>query len=196
MLLFDQAVERFNEYNRQDPNLFVWDGASYPQEYFFALKRHEWLLKLDPQAGEALRLAAYAQHLGRWELPRASYPQGRIAYLQWRKDLSHLHAQKALQILAELGYSRAMQEAVEQIILKKGIKQQADVQKMENVLCLVFLQYQYEDFYLRYSEKIVDILLKSLKKMDGSGHALALTIDFSAQGLSYVQQAIEKLSQA
>ena len=40
-------------------------------------KAEAWVVRLDPDASVALRLAARAHHLRRWELPRSDYPEGR-----------------------------------------------------------------------------------------------------------------------
>jgi hypothetical protein len=189
-----QAFEAFDNYNKQDPHTFTWDGLSYPQEYFLALKLHEWVLKLDPEADEELLLASRSQHIGRWEIPRESYPDGREAYLKWRKDLALFHAEKASAIMQEAGYSDEQITRVRQIILKQKIKVDADVQTMENALCLVFLEFQYEEFYPKHSpEKVVNILRKSLLKMDSHGHQFALELNFSEQGLAYIQEALNSL---
>jgi tetratricopeptide (TPR) repeat protein len=195
MSRLQEAFTKFDGYNRQDPNQFIWEGISYPQEYFLALKLYDWVLKLAPNADEALLLASRSQHIGRWEIPRNTYPEGREGYLKWRKDLSHLHAARAGAIMLEVGYDEAMIDRVQQIILKQKIKVDTDVQTIENALCLVFLQYQYEDFYpLHNEEKVVNILRKSLLKMDAYGHEFALSINYSEKGLHYIQQALELIN--
>src|SRR6478609_8296655 len=98
------AFERYDAYNQKDPNTFTWERKTYPQEYFFALQLHNWVLKLESRPSETLLLAARSQHIGRWEHPRESYPADRVGYLSWRKDLGQMHAQKATQIMQELGY--------------------------------------------------------------------------------------------
>ena len=191
------AFQLFDDYNRQDPRTFEWKGASYPQEYFFAIKLYEWVLKLDPDAGEELLLASRTQHIGRWEIPRESYPDGREAYLKWRKDLAHHHAAVATNLMQQTGYSTEETDRVSQIILKKRIKVDADVQTMENALCLVFLEFQYEDFRKKYendNEKLVNILYKSLLKMDAHGHAFALKLNYTAGGLEIIKQALQKMA--
>ena len=193
MSLLTEAIARFDAYNQQDPNSFEWEGRAYAREYFFALKRSEWLLKVEPKASEALKLAARCQHLGRWESPRTDYAPGRIGYLKWRKELAQYHADKASQILHEVGYDEATIASVREIVLKKGIKTNPDVQAMENALCLVFLAYQYESFCREYPDKIVDILVKSLLKMDATGHAIALEMTFSEQAQAYLVQALQAL---
>lgn len=189
------AFERFDAYNKQDPNMYTWEGKIYPQEYFLALKLHETIVHLDSQASEELLLASRSQHIGRWEIPRDQYPDGRTGYLEWRRTLANYHADKASAILEEIGYDSSFIERVQQLILKKKIKVDPEVQTLENALCLVFLQYQYEDFFPKYSaEKIVNILRKSLLKMDENGRAEALKLHYSAQGQKYIQEALELLS--
>lgn len=188
------AFEKFDQYNLQDPNLFIWEGLSSPREYFLSLKLYDWVIQLAPDAGEELLLASRSQHIGRWEIRRNSYPAGREAYLQWRRDLALYHAEKAAALLSASGYAAETISRVQQIILKKKIKVDAEVQVMENALCLVFLQYQYEDFHPGYEEeKVVNILRKSLLKMDGNGHAFALKLNFSEKGLYYVKEALKLL---
>jgi hypothetical protein len=188
------AFNKFDAYNSKDPNSLRWEGTTYAREHFLALKLYDWVIKIAPDATEELLLASRSQHIGRWEVPRSSYPEGREAYLKWRKDLALGHAQKAGLILQESGYDTAQIERVQQIILKKKIKVDPEVQVMENALCLVFLQYQYEDFHpLHEAEKVITILRKSLLKMDGTGHAFALGLTYSDQGLAYIQEALKQL---
>lgn len=192
-----QAFQAFDAYNQKDPHAFIWGGVSYPQEYFLALKLYEWVLKLDPDASEALLLASRSQHIGRWEIPRESYPEGREAYLKWRKNLALFHAEKASAIMKEVGYNDEQVARVRQIILKQKLKVDADVQTMENALCLVFLEFQYEDFFPKYpAEKVINILRKSLLKMDNHGHQFALTLNFSATGLHYINEALNSIKQS
>ncbi len=189
-----QAFKAFDNYNQKDPHVFVWGDLSYPQEYFLALKLYEWVLKLDPNADEELLLASRSQHIGRWEIPRETYPDGREAYLKWRKDLALFHAEKASSIMKEAGYDDEQIARVKQIILKQKLKVDADVQTIENALCLVFLEFQYEDFYPKHSsEKVVNILRKSLLKMDSHGHQFALGLKYSEQGLAYISEALNNI---
>lgn len=189
------AFQKFDDYNKQDPNIITWDGIPYPQEYFLAIKLYEWIVKLTPDASEELLLASRSQHIGRWEIPRNSYPNGREGYLKWRHDLALYHAEKSALIMKEAGYDDGRVERVKQIILKKKIKMDNEVQVMENALCLVFLQFQYEDFCSKHSaEKVINILLKSLLKMDAHGHQFALSLHYSEKGWLYVNEALKKIS--
>lgn len=196
MSKLDKAFDLFDAYNKQDPRSFTWEGITEPQEYFFAVKLYEWVLKLDPGADEELLLASRSQHIGRWEILREAYPEGREPYLKWRKDLALHHADIAGRLMKEAGYGDETIDRVTQILLKKRIKVDPDVQTMENALCLVFLQLQYEEFRKKYEqepEKIINILRKSLLKMDEKGHRLALTLPYSAKGLDLINEALSKL---
>jgi hypothetical protein len=189
----DQALAAFDAYNSTDPHLFEWAGTQYPRELFFAQRLYEWVLRLCPDASEPLILASRSQHIGRWEVPRNSYPEGRAGYLAWRRDLMNHHADKAGEILRSLGYEETVIDRVRAIISKNGIKRDPDVQVMENGLCLVFLQYQYEDFHKANADKIVDILKKSLLKMDTAGRRAALSLSYSEQGLVFIKEALAQI---
>jgi hypothetical protein len=188
------AFEKFDNYNKADPHVFTWGSITYPQEFFLALKLHEWVLKLSPHASEELLLASRSQHIGRWEIPRDSYPEGREPYLLWRKDLAKHHAAVVTHILQEVGYAAEQVNRVTQIILKQRIKADAEVQVIENALCLVFLQFQYEEFLYKHSrEKVVNIIKRSLLKMDQAGHQEALNLQYSTQGLDFIKEALTQI---
>jgi hypothetical protein len=195
MSKLNAAFEQFDSYNKKDPNAITWDNITYPQEYFLALKLYEWVVKLAPGASEELLLASRCQHIGRWEIPRNTYPDGREGYLKWRRDLALYHADKSASIMKAVGYNEEQISRVKQIILKQKIKVDAEVQVMENALCLVFLQFQYEDFCLKHSEeKVINILRKSLLKMDAHGHQFALSLNFSEKGLFCINEALKKIN--
>jgi len=197
MSKLEQAFKLFDDYNRKDPRNFSWQGVSVPQEYFFAMKLYDWVLKLDPDSSEELLLASRSQHIGRWEIPREDYPEGREPYLKWRKDLALHHAEIAGRLMTEAGYSAEQVERVTQILLKKRIKVDSDVQTMEDALCLVFLEFQYEDFRKKFQHdpgKIINILRKSLLKMDAHGHSFALGLPYTKEGLDLIKEGLKGLS--
>ncbi|MCE7066084.1 DUF4202 domain-containing protein [Dyadobacter sp. CY326] len=185
------AFERFDAYNKRAPEQMFHEGMSYPSEYFYALKLYDWVKKLEPDASESLLLASRAQHIGRWEIARNTYPDGRVGYLKWRSDLSRFHASKAAEILGSVGYDQQIIDRVKQIILKQRIKADDEVQTMENALCLVFLQYQYDDLIAKTSEdKMIDILRKTWAKMSDPGREMALTLTFSDEGKRLINIAL------
>ena len=187
----DAAFKLFDAYNSKDPKQYKCNGAIFPQELFFAVHVYEWVKKLDPDTSEPLLLASRCQHIGRWEVPRESYPAGKAGYLNWRSNLAKYHAEKASHILNDVGYDSGTIQRVQQIVLKQQIKIDPEVQTMENALCLVFLQFEYEDFIKKHDDqKLIRILQKSWGKMSEPGRNAALTLSFSEKGTELINRAL------
>jgi len=170
-----QALALIDQANAQDPSHEMWQGEAIPKELLYSHRMSEWLGKLDPAPSEARQIAARAQHIRRWTVPRDQYPEGREGYLRWRKYLYRFHADQAVAIMREVGYEDALCEQVKKMIGKEGIKRDADVQCIEDVACLVFLEHYLPPFAQKYDEdKLIDIVRKTWKKMSGQAHAAAL----------------------
>ena len=187
----EKAFELFDNYNRNDIKQYTCNGIIYPQEFFLALQLSKWITKLDPHASEALLLASRCQHIGRWEVPRETYPDGKAGYLNWRSNLAKYHADKAAQLLLEAGYDDETIAHVQRIILKKDLKTDLEVQTMENALCLVFLEFEYHDFIKKHDDvKIIRILQKTWSKMTEPGRNFALTLNFNQRGGELINKAL------
>lgn len=192
MTRIEKAFALFDAYNRQDPHHITERDTTYPAEYFYAQQLYHWVTTLYPDAGEALLLASRCQHIGRWEIPREEYPEGKAGYLRWRQALSELHAQKAGELLAEAGYTPEEIEPVQTIVRKSHIRQNPDSQAMENALCLVFFAFQYEDFLQGQPEDtVVRILKKTWKKMSEPGREAALKLSYSEKGKALLDKALQ-----
>jgi hypothetical protein len=174
-----RALERFDEENAKDPNIEIAEKP-YPRELLYAQRLYDWVTRLAPNASEPLLLAARSQHLCRWLIPRASFPMNRAGYLKWRNELKNLHAQKAGEILRELGYSDELIAMVQALNLKKNFPADPESRVLEDGLCLVFLQYQFADLAAKTSdEKMINALRKSWNKMSATGRAEALQLPLS-----------------
>ena len=148
------------------------DPAGQAQAY--GRRMTETLDAFSPGAPETLRVAARAQHIERWTVPRNSYPEGRIAYLTWRKDLQKLHARRAGEIMAACGYGEDEIARTASLLKKERLKQDPDAQTLEDVICLVFLRHEAEPFIARHDDdKVRDILAKTARKMSPEGLAAA-----------------------
>jgi hypothetical protein len=193
MIKMEEAFLRFDSFNQLDPSEIIWNGQHYPSEYFYALRLYEWVKKLEPNASEPLLLASRSQHIGRWEIDRKTYPDGRSGYLRWRSDLAKFHAQKATGILQSLEYDNDIITRVSEIILKKKLKMDSEVQTMEDALCLVFLQFQYDDLIKKQpAEKMIAILQKTWAKMSDKGKQVAMALTYSINGQQLLEKAITK----
>lgn len=186
-----RAFELFDKANAQDPNTEEYGGKTYPKEVLYAERMTERLNQFEPKASEALRLTARCQHICRWEIPRESYEMNRVGYLKWRQDLKKFHARKAQEILEEVGYSQQTIDKVAFLLEKKQLKKNEDTQTLEDVICLVFLEYYFESFATEHPEqKIIDILQKTWRKMSQKGHAAALQLPLSESAFALVNKAV------
>ncbi|MCX7867440.1 DUF4202 domain-containing protein [Limisphaera sp. VF-2] len=188
---FAEALRRFDEANAQDPNRTRIGDRWEPRELVYAQWLTEWVLRLCPEAGEALRLAARCQHLRRWEIPRESYPMDRAGYLRWRTALQRFHAQESGRILREVGYPEEMVRRVQELNLKKGLPHDPEMQVLEDALCLVFLERQLAELAAKTSEeKLINALARSWRKMSPRGREAALQISYPDSLRSLLERAI------
>ena len=188
---FDCAIKKFDQKNQQDPNKESQDGQPYPKELLYAQRMTNWLLKIAPEASEALQLAARSQHIGRWTISRDSYPMDRKGYLRWRTDLKMFHAKTAGEIMAECGYEELDIERVQSLIKKQRMKSDPESQTLEDVVCLVFLNFYFKDFAAKHQhEKVVQILKKTWNKMSNHGQQQVATIELDKVSNELIQKAL------
>ncbi|WP_298778988.1 DUF4202 domain-containing protein [uncultured Polaribacter sp.] len=188
---FETAIALIDKKNAEDTNAYQVADIEYPKELLYSQRMTRKLLQFDPNASKALQIAARAQHICRWKIPRNEYPMDRIGYLKWREELKKMHAKITGEILQQVGYDDQFVDRVQKIILKKLIKKNEESQALEDTICLVFLDYYFDEFAAKHTdEKIIDILKKTWVKMSDKGHAAALKIPFSEKSLALVQQAI------
>jgi Domain of unknown function (DUF4202) len=179
---FQAALEQFDAANAQDPR-----GIELP----YARRLSAWVERLAPDASEELRLAARAQHLCRWMIPRESYPPGRISYLKWREDLKQFHAGKAGEILGELGYEEATVTRVQDLVRKRNFPRDPECRVLEDALCLVFLETQFAETAAKTGdEKMLGILQKSWRKMTAQAREIALTLPMTTGQRALVEKAL------
>jgi len=187
----DSAIALFKRQNAGDPNQIVVDGCPQPRQLVQAERLFAWVLRLNPQASDALRLAAYAQHVRRWEIPRETFPSGRLGYLKWRKELAKFHADLAAETLHEAGVAPDTIAAVRRLNLKQGLTTNPDTQTIEDALCLAFLEFEFEEFAEKHRpEKVIDILRKTWRKMSAPAHAAALALALSPNARQLVETAL------
>jgi hypothetical protein len=188
---FETAIALIDKANSKDINTFEVAGMDYPKELLYSQRMSRKLLQFNPDASKALQIAARAQHICRWKIARNEYAMDRVGYLKWRETLKKMHADLTVDILVKVGYDEQFIDRVKAIILKKLIKKNEESQILEDTICLVFLDYYFEEFASKHDdEKIIDILKKTWVKMSDKGHEAALKIPFSHKSLTLVKQAI------
>jgi hypothetical protein len=192
---FVAAITAIDAANAADPNTLHVGGISRPKELAHAEMLTARVNQLRPEASEQLFLAARAHHIRRWAHPRSSFQTGRNGYLLWRKEQREFHANETRTILLAVGYDEEIADRVSEIIQKRGLGQDEEVQAFEDGLCLVFLETQFDDLSARTERsKMVEIACKTFRKMSPKGLKAAGTVKLSEGSSSIVQEALERTS--
>ncbi len=188
----DSTLAAIDAANAEDPRRV--DGRAF--ESVYAERMSARLAALYPEASDLLKIAARAQHLKRWEIPRADYPEGRKGYNDWRRACRVHHANLAGEFMRSNGYDETSIAHVGALIRKEQLKKDPESQALENVAAVVFIEHYFDDFLAKYAgyedEKIVDILGKTLCKMSPKGHAAALALPLPDRARALVAAAVEK----
>jgi hypothetical protein len=165
------ALRLIDEANAADPARE--DGA--PAALLYGQRMSAELARQVPQAGDVLQVAARGQHIERWLLPRADYPAGKAGYLDWRREQARRHGARLAGLLAQAGYAEADQARVGVLVRKEGLKRDAEVQALEDVICFVFLRHYLAGFAAgRDRAEVVEIVAKTARKMSAAARARAL----------------------
>ncbi|MBI4510922.1 MAG: DUF4202 domain-containing protein [Deltaproteobacteria bacterium] len=176
-LRYREALSRFESAHREDPKTYAVGGSQVTWSLLYHERMGAWIEALAPDASESLRLAARCQHIRRWRIPRHEYPMDAAGYKRWRSTLGRFHADEAGRILEEVGYPVETIGRVKALLQKKGLKTDAEVQVLEDAICLVFLENEFSDFASKHDDaKVVDILRKTWGKMSTKGHETALSL--------------------
>lgn len=188
---FEIAIALIDKKNAEDINSIHLHDALFSKELLYSKRMSQKLLQFKGDASEELQIAARAQHICRWKITRNEFPMDRVGYLKWRETLKRMHAEITSEILKEVGYPNDFIKRVSFLINKKMIKKDEESQMIEDVICLVFLDYYFEAFSEKHEEeKIITILQKTWKKMSSEGHKFALNLNFSEKSLTLIKKAI------
>jgi len=181
----------FDQLNSADPNLVRVAGTDRPKELVYSERMSEWLHRLEPSPSALLQLAVRAQHIQRWSMRRSDFPEGRAGYKTWRTECAKMHAQVAGNVMAEHGYETEDIERVRALLRKKKLKVDPEVQTLEDVACLVFLEHYFEDFSEKHSdEALIAIIGKTWAKMSERGREAALTLALGERASRLVAEAL------
>lgn len=178
------ALKLINKVLKEDPK---GEALIYSQQCF------EWLKKLNPNFTDTQEMGARCQHFRRWDIPREDFPMDKKGYYQWRIKLYTYQAEKAADVLSNVGYSIEFIEEVKSMIAKKDLRKNENSQLIEDVACLVFLEHYIVPFAStkNYSEeKWVKIIQKTWAKMSDKAHKFALEINYPSPILALIKKAL------
>ena len=182
--------------NAKDPGRVLVDGLSRPTNLVYGRRMSAELDTFCPNAPEALKIAARGQHIERWIIPRSAYPMDRPGYHAWRNALRDHHALRLGEILAGFAFDAATISRVQAIVRKERLRHDADVQTLEDVICLVFLKFEVDAFAAKLHGddiRLGDILAKTWRKMSARGQEAALAIPPPPAIVAALQAGLERL---
>lgn len=163
-------------------------------ELVYADRMEAWVVRLVPEAAPILRLAARAQHLERWSVPRSTFPMDRPGYLKWRQSLYKKQAERARELLLQAGVPVGEADEAAKWVAKTALKTTPGSQALEDAACLVFLENEIADFAAQHAdytrEKFVDILRKTWKKMSPAAQQAALGLALPPAIGALVREAV------
>lgn len=176
---YTRAREAIDRAHAADPH-HTPDGR--PAELVYADRVEAWVVRLVPEAGPVLRLAARCQHLERFLTPRSTFPEGKAGYHAWRRGLYTKQSERARELLLAAGVPADEAADVATWVSKTDLKANAGTQALEDAACLVFLENEIEEFAAQHADytadKFVEIIRKTWRKMspEAQRHALALAL--------------------
>jgi Domain of unknown function (DUF4202) len=191
---FGDVVAAIDAANARDPNSVENNGQCEPSELVYGRRMSETLARIAPTASELLRIAVRGQHIERWTSPRKAYPEGRVGYLRWRKDLQDFHARRVGEIMTSAGYGADAVARVGALIRKERLKSDHEAQLLEDVACLVFLAHYLGEFMSKTdSGKLAGILAKTWSKMSPFGREEARKLALAPAAAALLERIVTQL---
>jgi uncharacterized protein DUF4202 len=179
--------------NAVDPNIIEWRDERWPRAQLQGVLATEWTERLDPRASDEVLLAARAHHVRRWSIARASYPDGRVGYLRWRRALKEVHAEVVAEILPDAGISADSIARVQSLVRKEGLGRDPETQLVEDAICLTFLETQFEDLAARLDhDRLVTAVQKTVEKMSDQAVALVAQTRISPEARAALDDALSQ----
>ena len=193
---FEAVIRDIDASNGDDPRRIMVDGVERPYEVVYSERMSARLGAMYPDASKLLRIAARAQHIRRWDIPRNRYPEGRNGYNHWRKACREHHAALIGGIMQRHGYDAAASGRVGMLIKKEQLKKDRESQALENVVDVVFIEHYFDEFLGKHAsyddDKLVDIVGKTLRKMSPKGHAAALVLRLPERTKLLIEAALTR----
>lgn len=179
--------------NAADPNIIEWRDERWPRAQLQGMLATEWVEVLDPRAIDEVLLAARAHHVRRWAIARASYPDGRVGYLRWRRALKEVHAEVVAEILPGAGISPDAVARVQALVRKEGLGHDPETQLVEDAICLTFIETQFEELAARLDhDRLVTAVQKTVVKMSDRAVALVAQTRISASARAALDDTLSQ----
>lgn len=188
-----KALHFIDARNALDSKVIESDGNKIPYELWYAKKCSEWLYKMDANPSVELQIAVRGAHIARFEKPRDSYPAGKDGYYNWKKDLQVFHGTEVSKILKSLNFPETTIARVYDIITKKNLAKDSEVKILEDILSLLFIEFQLADLMEKLpQEKVIKAIKMTWSKMSEKGKSYALKLTLTDKELEVIKLSIEE----
>lgn len=187
--LYKKATLEIDKVHAQDKSEDEENGILYPAEWLYSKRMLLTLDLLNERCSPLMKLAVQCQHLERWGVPRSDYPYDRRGYHAWRRAVMDYQLQRTVETLLPTGMKEEDIEWITRILKEQGNKFNPDAQIVTDTACLVFLKWYMESFSAKHeSEKVKDILRKTLRKMSDRGIDAILKLKLSLFSRQMLEQ--------
>lgn len=194
---FGIVIAAIDAANGCDPRTIEFDHRQVAGELVYGWRMTETLVRMASDPSECLRIAVRGQHIERWKFPRRTYPEGRAGYLKWRKDQRNYQGRRLGEIMAAAGYGADEIARVGVLIRKERMASDAEVQMLEDVICVMFFEHYLKNFMPKVDEeKLADILAKTWTRMSEHGHQHALKLDLPPDVPRLLERGLARLNSA
>jgi hypothetical protein len=187
---YKKATEEIEKVHSTDISTETENGISYPAELLYSNRMLAILDLVSPDCSNAMKLAAQCQHFQRWGVPRSDFPYDRRGYHQWRRVVMEYQLKQMQQLLSEVTLDEEDIRWIMNTLRKQGDKSDSDAQIIMDTACLVFLKWYMEPFAKKHeTEKVTDILKKTMRKISSSRHNLISKLDLPEPARQLLEQA-------
>jgi hypothetical protein len=187
--LYIKAYLAIDEVHALDANKEIVDGVEFPAELLYSQRMLKVLTEFAVDADYKMKLAAQCQHLERWAIARNLYPMDKKGYYQWRKAVLDYQIARMTEVLTRCGFTANNIEQISDILQNRGKKEHIEGQLLEDVACIVFIEWYLPAFAAKHDkEKVIDIVKKTTKKISEEGMAVILGRKLSKSVVEILKQ--------
>ena len=189
---YSALIQEIDAVHSLDQVKEIWQNEEFPSELLYSKRMLEMLEKIYPEASNNLRVAAQCQHMKRWMVARSLYSMDRRGYHQWRQAVMSHQLEVTKELLIKHNVSDRDVDDLIEMLKNQGVSGYLNSQIIEDTACLVFLKWYSESFAKKHdTEKVIDILRKTYRKISETGRNTIPNIDLPANVNLLLQQALQ-----
>lgn len=188
---YHKAIIAIEQIHSKDITQEQHNGSLIPAEFLYGKRMLKTLELVSPESSYAMKLAVQCQHLQRWGVPRSSYTYDRRGYHEWRREVMKYQLEQTINLLSSISIDEIDIKWIAQVINAQENKADSNGLIIMDTACLVFLKWYMEPFAKKHeSEKVLDILKKTFRKMSTDAQNLISKLDLPESSLQVLNQAI------